>query len=372
MIRYENVTKKYDRKIVVDSFNFNVNKGEFVVFIGPSGCGKTTTLKMTNRLIKMNIGKIHINGENINKVDPIDLRRKIGYVIQQIGLFPNMTIKENISTVPRLLGWNKVKCNERVHELLEMVDMPYDEYALKFPNELSGGQQQRVGVLRALAGDPPIILMDEPFGALDPITRDNLQDEFKSLQKRLHKTIVFVTHDMSEAIKMADRIVFMSEGKVLQAATPEELLSKPATSQIREFLGKHMPANDYDLSCGDVMRKKILTVLQTQKTLECIELMNQKDFNSCIVVDENKKLVGTVSVERIFKEGKPGEDISRLIKNNVVTVKKEDSAKKAFEILENRELDYLVVLSDKNEVAGIITRSSMTKALASVVWGDER
>ena len=371
MIRYENVTKKYDKKIVVDSFSLNIEKGEFVVFIGPSGCGKTTTLKMTNRLIKMNRGNIFINGEDINQVDPISLRRKIGYVIQQIGLFPNMTIKDNICVVPSLLGWSKEKSNARAHELLEMVDMPYDEYALKYPNELSGGQQQRIGVLRALAGDPPIILMDEPFGALDPITRDNLQEEFKSLQKYLHKTIVFVTHDMSEAIKMADRIVFMSDGKILQAATPEEFLSKPATPQIREFLGKHLPNNDYDMSCEDVMRRRILTVDQTKKTLECVELMNQKNLNSCIVVDENNNLIGTVSIERINKEGKPGENISRLINTDVITVRKKDSAKEAFQILENRELDYLIVLSDEDKVSGIITRSSMSKALASVVWGDE-
>ncbi|HCX65221.1 MAG TPA: osmoprotectant, partial [Eubacteriaceae bacterium] len=199
MIVYENVTKRYGDVTVVDGLNLNIDEGEFVVFIGPSGCGKTTSLKMVNRLIEMNEGNIIIDGENIKDVDAVELRRKIGYVIQQIGLFPNMTIEENIAVVPNLLKWSKEKSQRRVKELLEMVGMPYEENAKKYPNELSGGQQQRVGVLRALAAEPPIILMDEPFGALDPITRDNLQDELKSLQKKLKKTIVFVTHDMDEA-----------------------------------------------------------------------------------------------------------------------------------------------------------------------------
>lgn len=255
MIVYENVTKKYEGANVVDNINLTIEEGEFVVLIGPSGCGKTTTLKMINRLIEMNEGSIIINGENIKDVDANELRRKIGYVIQQIGLFPNMTIEENISVVPKLLKWSKEKCFNRVEELLEMVGMPYKENAKKYPNELSGGQQQRVGVLRALAAEPPIILMDEPFGALDPITRDNLQDELKVLQKKLKKTIIFVTHDMDEAVKMADKIVFMYNGKVLQIASPEEMLKNPADSVINNFLGKVSKTRN-DLTCEDVMRKK--------------------------------------------------------------------------------------------------------------------
>jgi osmoprotectant transport system ATP-binding protein len=183
MITFENVTKKYNDVTVVDSLDLTIHDGEFVILIGPSGCGKTTTLKMINKLIEMDEGAITIDGQNIAAINGDELRREIGYVIQQIGLFPNLTIKENILVVPRLLKWDEEKCTKRVHELLELVGMPYEENAMKYPNELSGGQQQRIGVLRALAGEPPIILMDEPFGALDPVTRESLQDELKQLQQ---------------------------------------------------------------------------------------------------------------------------------------------------------------------------------------------
>ncbi|NLT47688.1 MAG: ABC transporter ATP-binding protein, partial [Clostridiales bacterium] len=207
MIRFENVSKKYGNTPVLDELSFEIQQGEFVVLIGPSGCGKTTTLKTINRLIEPNAGKIYIDGKDITDMNPVELRRGIGYVIQQIGLFPNMTVEQNIAVVPKLLKYPKDKWQAIVHDLLEMVDMPYEENAHKYPSELSGGQQQRIGVLRALAASPPIILMDEPFGALDPITRDTLQDEVRRLQKKLKKTIVFVTHDMDEALKMADTIV---------------------------------------------------------------------------------------------------------------------------------------------------------------------
>ena len=245
MIKFENVYKSYGENVVLDDLSFDIRQGEFVVLIGPSGCGKTTTLKTINRLIEPDKGRITVNGNDITKVNPVELRRRIGYVIQQIGLFPNMTVEQNISVVPKLLNYPKEKCKEIVHELLELVDMPYSENAHKYPSELSGGQQQRIGVLRALAASPPIVLMDEPFGALDPITRDTLQDEVKRIQKKLKKTIVFVTHDMAEALKMADKIVFMKSGKILQIASPEEMLRYPADPLISEFMGKHIGNNGY-------------------------------------------------------------------------------------------------------------------------------
>ena len=372
MIIYEGVSKKYNDVVVVDSLNLSIKDGEFIVLIGPSGCGKTTTLKMINRLIKMDNGTIRIDDDNIVDIDPVELRRKIGYVIQQIGLFPNMTIEENISVVPKLLKWSKEKCNQRVHELLELVNMPYEENAKKYPNELSGGQQQRIGVLRALAGEPPIILMDEPFGALDPVTRDSLQDELKALQKKLHKTIIFVTHDMDEAVKMADRIVFMSKGKILQAATPEDMLNKPAHPIIRDFMGKFsFSPNANDLTCQDVMKTKVLTVPENKKTLECVELMKQRELNSAVVISENDKFKGVVTIENIKEHGKPGQMISNIVDSHVDTVMIHTNAKDAFDKLIEKNADYLVVLNRNKTVAGIITRSSMTKALASVVWGEE-
>src|SRR5690625_4656317 len=240
MLRFQNVGKVYTNGFeAVKSTSFEISRGEFLVLIGPSGCGKTTTMKMINRLIPHTSGSILIDGQDITKLNTAELRRNIGYVIQQVGLFPHYTIAKNIATVPELKGWNKKRINERVDELLEMVGLNPEIYAERYPVELSGGQQQRVGVARALAADPDIVLMDEPFGALDPITRDQLQQELLSLQKKLQKTIIFVTHDMDEALKLGDRIAIMKDGELLQLDTPEKILHEPAYGFVEEFIGKH-------------------------------------------------------------------------------------------------------------------------------------
>ena len=372
MIVYENVTKRYGSTTIVENLNLSIGDGEFVVLIGPSGCGKTTTLKMLNRIIKNNGGTIRIDGRDIDKMDESDLRRMIGYVIQQIGLFPNMTVEENISVVPRLLKWSKEKTRNRVVELLDMVGMPYEVNARKYPNELSGGQQQRVGVLRALAAEPPIILMDEPFGALDPVTRDTLQDEVKMLQRKTKKTIIFVTHDMGEAVKMADTIVFMSKGKILQRATPEEMLHNPADPIIKNFMGKLSYARTSDdLICADVMRQNVFTVYGHKKTLECIELMKRREIASAIIVDERNKFKGIVNIEYIRTHGRPGTAVSEIAKTDVPTVRANTSAKEAFDMLVESRYDYITVLEKNGSVAGIITKTSMTKALAALVWGED-
>lgn len=234
MIRFENVSKRYGDHVILNNINFEVQTGEFVALIGTSGCGKTTTLQMINRLIDPTSGDIYIDDKNIRELDPVELRRRIGYVIQEIGLFPHMTIRQNIEIVPKMLKWEKEKISERTPRLLKMVNM--SESCLdRYPSSLSGGQQQRIGLLRALAADAPIILMDEPFGALDPITRSNLQDEIKVLQNELKKTIIFVTHDMDEAVKIADKIVLMNEGDIVQMGTPEDLLEHPANDFVVNF-----------------------------------------------------------------------------------------------------------------------------------------
>ncbi|MCL2618770.1 MAG: ABC transporter ATP-binding protein, partial [Defluviitaleaceae bacterium] len=339
--------------------------------IGPSGCGKTTTLKMLNRLIENNEGTIHINGKNINQIDAASLRREIGYVIQQIGLFPNMTVEENICVVPRLLKWDKERCRRRAKELLDLVEMPYETNAKKYPNELSGGQQQRVGVLRALAAEPPIILMDEPFGALDPVTRDILQDEVKALQKKLKKTIVFVTHDMDEAVKMADTIVFMSKGRILQQATPEEMLSNPADPIISNFMGKlaHV-RHTGDLTCADVMKQSVFKVSDSTPTRQCIELMKKRNVDSAVIVDDADMFIGVVSVEYIRQHGKTGQPVCQLAKTDAPTVCVNTSARDAFDKLIESNTAYITVLDASGKVVGIITKTSMTKALASFVWGE--
>lgn len=240
MIELRELTKRYpgEEEPAVDRVSMEIPKGEIVVFVGPSGCGKTTTLKMINRIIEPSSGTIIIDGEDVTNIDPNHLRRRIGYVIQQIGLFPHITIEGNVGTVPRLLGWDKDRTDARIDELLDVVGLDPAVYRNRYPKELSGGQRQRVGVARALAADPPVLLMDEPFGAIDPITRTRLQNEFLRLQEELQKTIAFVTHDIDEAIKMGDRIAILQEhSHIAQFATPEEILTSPANDFVEDFVG---------------------------------------------------------------------------------------------------------------------------------------
>lgn len=369
MIKFENVTKSYGQNLILKDLSFEIKQGEFVVLIGPSGCGKTTTLKTINRLIEPDKGNVYINNEDIKKVNPVELRRTIGYVIQQIGLFPNMTVEENIAIVPKLLKYPKERWQSVVHELLELVGMPYDENAHKYPCELSGGQQQRIGVLRALAASPPIVLMDEPFGALDPITRDTLQDEVKRIQKKLKKTIVFVTHDMDEALKMADTIVFMDSGKILQMASPEEMLQNPSDPLIAGFMGKHMSNTNLNLTAGEFMRR-VVKVPRNNQTLQSIELMRKKDVNTLVVINDDETYLGTVSIDKIRTHGKPGREIDELISNEAPTVNLREDAQEAFDKLITSPTGYVIVLNDDYTVAGLITKTSMTKAMGEALWGN--
>lgn len=237
MIAFHNVAKSIGDVSIIKGMDLQIEAGELFVLIGPSGCGKTTTMKMINRLIEPSAGRIDINGADISKADPVELRRNIGYVIQQIGLFPHMTIGQNVALVPKLKKMEKAQYEKKVDELLDMVGLDPKVFKDRYPAELSGGQQQRVGVIRAMAADPPIILMDEPFSALDPISREQLQDELVRLQRTIKKTIVFVTHDMDEAIKIADRICIMNNGSVVQLDTPNRLLQRPANEFVADFIG---------------------------------------------------------------------------------------------------------------------------------------
>lgn len=242
MIELVNVSKFYsDSVAVVDNINLRINTGETLVLIGLSGCGKTTTLKMINRLIRPDTGDIYIDKKNVNDINPIELRRNVGYVIQNIGLFPHMTVEENIGIVPKLKKWPEEKIQEKTLRTLQIVKLSED-FLKRYPYELSGGQQQRVGVARAIISEPGIILMDEPFGALDPITREELQDEFVNLKKELKKTIVFVTHDIFEAFKIGDRIAIMNKGRIVQTGTPVEIVETPADDFVAKFTGKHVKA----------------------------------------------------------------------------------------------------------------------------------
>ncbi len=372
MIRFENVCKSYGKSTILDQLNIEIKEGQFVVLIGPSGCGKTTTLKMINRLIGPDSGRIYIDNKDILQINPVKLRRTIGYVIQQIGLFPNMTVEQNILVVPKLLNYPRNQCDEIAHTLLQLVNMDYEEYAHKYPTELSGGQQQRIGVLRALAASPPIVLMDEPFGALDPITREALQEEMKSLQRKLNKTVIFVTHDMDEALRLADTIIFMNNGKVIQMASPEEMLQKPADDIIKSFMGKRIQHTDYNaLLAIDIMKPNVLKVPKTKYTLECIDIMNRREVNSLVVVDENQKYLGVVTIDDIKKYGKAGREVGEFINYDSSVVNIKDPAKNAFDSLVNSGSGYIVVKNDDDTVAGLITKTSMVKAMASAMWGEQ-
>ncbi|MDQ6726584.1 MAG: betaine/proline/choline family ABC transporter ATP-binding protein [Actinomycetota bacterium] len=239
MIRLDTLTKRWDNgQVAVDALDLDIADGEVCMLVGPSGCGKTTTLKMVNRLIEPTSGRIFLDGEDVTGADPVELRRRIGYVIQQVGLFPHLTVADNVATVPRLLGWDRGRIRARVDELLTLVGLDPAQYRRRYPHQLSGGQRQRVGVARALGVDPPVLLMDEPFGAVDPIARDRLQQEFLRLQAAVAKTVVFVTHDIDEAVRMGDRIAVLREGGVLeQYASPAEVLGRPATPFVADFVG---------------------------------------------------------------------------------------------------------------------------------------
>ncbi|WP_329209767.1 betaine/proline/choline family ABC transporter ATP-binding protein [Streptomyces sp. NBC_00683] len=238
MIRFEHVTKRYaDGTTAVDDLSFEVAEGELVTLVGPSGCGKTTTMKMVNRLIEPTEGRIFLDGDDISAIDPVQLRRRIGYVIQQVGLFPHKTVLENTATVPHLLGWNRGKARERAAELLDLVGLDPSVYGGRYPEQLSGGQRQRVGVARALAADPPVLLMDEPFGAVDPVVRERLQNEFLKLQAQVRKTVLFVTHDIEEAVRLGDRIAVYGQGRIEQFDSPATVLGAPATPYVADFVG---------------------------------------------------------------------------------------------------------------------------------------
>ncbi|WP_405479243.1 ABC transporter ATP-binding protein [Streptomyces sp. NBC_00009] len=238
MIRFEHVTKRYaDGTTAVDDLSFEVNEGELVTLVGPSGCGKTTTMKMVNRLIEPSEGRILLDGDDISGIDPVQLRRRIGYVIQQVGLFPHKTVLDNTATVPHLLGVKRAKARERAAELLDLVGLDPRTFGDRYPDQLSGGQRQRVGVARALAADPPVLLMDEPFGAVDPVVREHLQNEFLRLQQAVRKTVLFVTHDIEEAVRLGDRIAVYGQGRIEQFDTPSTVLGAPATEYVADFVG---------------------------------------------------------------------------------------------------------------------------------------
>lgn len=293
MIELRHVTKRYAEKVAVDDLSLVVDEGEVAVLIGPSGCGKTTTLRMINRLIEPTSGQILVGGEDTAGLKPEELRRHIGYVIQSVGLFPHLTVAENIATVPRLLRWDSGRTRKRVAELLELVGLPPDAYSEKYPRQLSGGEAQRVGVARALAADPPVLLMDEPFGAVDPLTRDRLQGEFARIQRELRKTVIFVTHDVDEAIRLADRIALMRAGRLEQYDTPEVLLDTPANKFVHDFMGSDAALKRLGrVRVSDVMDATVLKMSDGSDPQSLLERARCEQGRFVYLVDEGDVLEG--------------------------------------------------------------------------------
>ncbi|WP_436892624.1 osmoprotectant ABC transporter ATP-binding protein OsmV [Siccibacter turicensis] len=369
MITLENLTKQFVQKNgqkvnAVDNVSLTVPQGEICVLLGPSGCGKTTTLKMINRLIPASSGKILINGEDTSDMDTVTLRRNIGYVIQQIGLFPNMTIEENITVVPRMLGWDKARCKARATELMEMVALDPKHYLHRYPKELSGGQQQRIGVIRALAADPPVLLMDEPFGAVDPINREAIQNEFLEMQRKLKKTVLLVSHDIDEALKLGDRIAVFRQGKIVQCASPDELLAKPANEFVGTFVGQDRTLKRLLLvQAGDVTEAQpTLTVRTATPLAEAFAVMDDNDMRSITVVDEDGKPLGFV--KRREARGAAG-SCGDILHPFRVTGRAEDNLRVVLSRLYESNTVWMPIVDDEGRYSGEISQDYIADYLSS-------
>jgi osmoprotectant transport system ATP-binding protein len=365
MIRFENVSKVYDDGFkAIDNLNLHIKKGEIFVLIGPSGCGKTTTMKMINRLIEPTEGSIYIDDKPIQEQNPVELRRNIGYVIQQIGLFPHMTIAQNVALVPKLKKWDEAKYMKRVDELLDMVGLDPKIYRNRYPSELSGGQQQRIGVIRALAANPSIVLMDEPFSALDPISREQLQEELIRLQEEINKTIVFVTHDMDEALKIADRICIMKDGKVVQIDAPEKILRHPANEFVRNFIGEHRLRQTPELPELKNVVVEAITARETKGLAEAMKILHNNKSDSLVVIDKNKKLLGVVSAWDIYNNYKNEElTLKDVMRTDIIKLNINDDFEEALRLIGKSEIGYLPIITDSGKFEGIITNESIVKVL---------
>jgi osmoprotectant transport system ATP-binding protein len=368
MIRLDHVSKKYpDGTTAVADLSLDVADGEIAVLVGPSGCGKTTTMKMVNRLIEPTDGRILVDGQDVMKVDPVKLRRRIGYVIQQVGLFPHRTIADNVATVPQLLGWNRKQVRERVDELLQLVGLDPTVYAARYPHQLSGGQRQRVGVARALAADPPVLLMDEPFGAVDPIARDRLQMEFLRLQSEVRKTIVFVTHDIEEAVRLGDRIAVLRQGGHLeQYDTPAVILGSPANDFVADFVGADRGLKR--LSVTKISEADLVhpPVVQTDDTLAAArEALDRAHARWAVVLDAERRLHGWISRERSDGDGYVRDRARRM----EAWVPINATLKVAFSEMLQEDAGWVAVL-DGDRFCGVLTPSSMHAALRRSIEAD--
>ncbi|SDV50401.1 ABC transporter ATP-binding protein [Chitinasiproducens palmae] len=370
MIQLEKLSKTFTQKNgtqsrAVDSVSLTVPAGKVCVFLGPSGCGKTTTLKMINRLIAPTSGRVLLDGVDTTTLDPVELRRRIGYVIQQIGLFPNMTIEQNITVVPRLLGWDKQRCHARASELMEMVALDPKRYLHRYPRELSGGQQQRIGVIRAFAADPPVLLMDEPFGAVDPINRESIQNEFLQMQRSLGKTVLMVSHDIDEAIKLADYIAVFQNGRLVQFAEPDELLAQPANDFVADFVGhdrtlkRLLLVNAADAAAA-MPSAGVDTPLATARTM-----MDDGDSRHLVVTDADGRPLGYVARRDTVVADADVQRCGARLREIAAHAAATDNLRVLLSRMYERNLSWLPVLDADGGYCGEVTQESIAAYLSS-------
>jgi osmoprotectant transport system ATP-binding protein len=359
MIRLESVTKLYGNTRAVENLSINIPEGEVCVLIGPSGCGKTTTLRMINRLIEPTSGRIFVNDQDVSRVRPEKLRQSIGYAIQSVGLFPHMTVGANISVVPELLHWDKERISKRVEELLTLVGLEPGEYTGKYPNQLSGGEAQRIGVARALSADPPILLMDEPFGAVDPLTRERLQVQFIDIQKKLKKTVILVTHDLDEAIRLADRIAIMASGRLVQYDTPEAILSRPADKFVHDFIGT-------DRALKRLSRIGVEKFVKPSSSIELDAPIKEaqsvcKRCRWVWVVDKDKSLVGWIDRTGLAEAAAVAEAVV-TIDRDAIAITSRATLKEALSRMLGQGLNNIPVIDSQGHLTGEVTLGDIEAA----------
>lgn len=364
MITFEEVDKAYKEKLVLHKINFTINDGEFVVLIGSSGCRKTTLLKTINKLETVDRGLIKIDNVSTHQQNTLELRRRMGYVVQDAGLFPHMTIYDNIATVLKINNYDSNNIENRIDELLEMVDLEPDNYKYLYPYQLSGGQKQRVGVARAFATNPDIILMDEPFSALDPVTRSDLQDAVVNLQKQFKKTIVFVTHDMDEAIKLADKICIIQKGWIVQYDTPENILKNPANEYVQNFVGKNrLWSNSEFIKASDIMLKNPCKISVDRTIIQALQVMNHAHVDSVLVTEDNKFL-GIVWLADLQNFDSYSGSLKNFISDDYHVVYENTSLKEITNAVDYIHFGIVPVLDLKNELVGYLTKSRLLSVLS--------
>ena len=365
MIEFQNVSMAYKDRPVLNHVDLTIQDSEFFVLIGSSGCGKTTLLKSINKLLNVQKGKLLINGTPVDRIKTNQLPNLVGYVVQAGGLFPHLTVEENIALVMRIAGYPSERISERVTEMLRMVDLDPDTYRNQYPSQLSGGQQQRVRVARAFAVDPPIVLMDEPFSALDPMTRAELQDGIHTLQKKTKKTVVFVTHDMDEAIKLADRICIIQEGHIVQCDTPERILKAPANQYVTDFIGANrLWANPEYIRARDIMRRRPITISRGRTVLQALQIMRQSGVDSLLVVDGRDRLLGVLWLEELMSEKDGSGSAETYLSDDYVSVEGDTTLKEIISTIDYDVSGIIPVIEHDRTLVGFLTKSSLLATMS--------